>query len=203
MVVVAVKVSNYAGSSNDPEVIDRYFQAKAETLERIADAGGHPNLMTLHETGATDGVDYLIVEFIDGFELDEEIEQRGTIQNSENVRQTGIDLCDAMSFLHENEIVYRDLKPDNVMASERNGEWVPVLIDFNTATGFIDSGSGTTILGPYKPREVADASRVDSRQGPWSDVYSIGKILMFLLRGTVPEKDVVDPRDFGVHCDPY
>jgi serine/threonine protein kinase len=204
---VAVKLPNYDGSSNARDVIDRYFQKEAESLEAIAEAGGHPNVMTLHERGTDDGVDYLVVEFVDGYELDEAIDERGTIQSSENVRKTGIDLCDAMSFLHENEIVYRDLKPDNVMASKRNGEWVPVLIDFNTATGFragsTADDSGTTILGPYKPREVADAGRTDSRQGPWSDVYSIGKILMFLLRGTVPEKDGVDPRDFGVDCDPY
>jgi len=93
------------------------------------------------------------------------------------------------------------------MLTERDGRVTPVLIDFNTATGFDASGeaedSGTTILGPYKPREVADASRSEARQGPWSDVYSIGKILLFLLKGTVPKMDGVDPRDFGVDCPPY
>jgi len=201
---VALKVPNYEGSTNDPAVIDEYFGKEARTLQRISDAGGHPNVMTLHDLGAEDGIEYLVVEYVDGYDLDEAIEQRGTIQNTENVRKTGIDLCDAMRFLHENEIVYRDLKPDNVMATERDGEWVPVLIDFNTATGFDASGthdSGTTILGPYKPPEVADASRSDGRQGPWSDVYSIGKILLFLLRGNVPKRDGVNPREFGVDCE--
>jgi len=204
---VAVKLPNYEGSNNDADTIDQYFRKEVETLERIHEAGGHPNVMTLYDTGTEDGTQYLVVEYIDGFELDEAIERRGTIQSTENVRKTGIDLCGAMSFLHQNEIVYRDLKPDNVMASERDGEWVPILIDFNTATGFEVGGtaddSGTTILGPYKPSEVADAGNTDVGQGPWSDVYSIGKILLFLLKGTVPKKDGVNPRDFGVDCEPY
>jgi protein kinase/serine/threonine-protein kinase len=108
-----------------------------------------------------------------------------------------------MSFLHENEIVYRDLKPDNIMLA---GQDHPILIDFNTATAFDGDDaddSGTTILGPYKPREIAEASDAEDGQGPWSDVYSIGKILLFLLKGTVPKQDGVNPRDFGVGCPPY
>jgi len=204
---VAVKIPNYEGSSNDPAVIDEYFNKEAESLSRIEAAGGHPNVMTLHEKGTDDGTDFLVVEYIDGYELDEAIEKLGPLKDTEEVRQVGVDLSDAMGFLHEAEIVYRDLKPDNVMLAERNGRPTPVLIDFNTATGFDADGhaedSGTTILGPYKPREVADAAGSDARQGPWSDVYSIGKILLFLLRGTVPKKDGINPRDFGIDCEPY
>jgi len=198
---VAVKHPNY-DSSNDDDVVEEYFMVEADLLARIEDAGGHPNVMSLLERGEDDGVPYLVVEFVDGYELDEAIDRTGVLSDSEEVRQVGIDLCDAMSFLHENEIVYRDLKPDNVMLTERDGRATPVLIDFNTATAG-DEGTETTIVGPYKPPEVADAAGSDARQGPWSDVYSIGKILLFLLRGAVPEKDGVDPRDFGAECDPY
>jgi serine/threonine protein kinase len=209
--VVAVKTPNYEGSSNDREVIDEYFQNEVRALKRIREAGGHPNVMDLIAEGDDGGVPVLVVEYVDGFELDEAIEKIGPLEDFfDQVRQIGIDLCEAMSFLHENEIVYRDLKPDNLMLTEREGvddEAEPILIDFNTATAFDEGGqaedSGTTILGPYKPPEVAEARLTDARQGPWSDVYSIGKILMFLLKGTVPKKDGVDPRDFGADCEPY
>jgi protein kinase/serine/threonine-protein kinase len=204
---VAVKIPNYEGSSNDEAVIDQYFGKEAETLQQISDAGGHPNVMTLYDQGMDGDLAYLVVEFIDGYELDEAIERTGPLTDTEEVRQAGIDLCDAMSFLHENEIVYRDLKPDNVMITQRGGRPTPVLIDFNTATGFDAEGSasdsGTTILGPYKPQEVAEAGSSDARQGPWSDVYSIGKLVLFLLKGTVPNVDGINPRDFGVDCEPY
>jgi len=203
---VAVKVPNTAVSSNDAAVVEEYFLKEATALESIRDAGGHPNVMNLLDRHEDADGPVLVVEFVDGYELDDAIEKTGPLDPAE-VREVGVGLCGAMSFLHENEIVYRDLKPDNVMLTERDGRVTPVLIDFNTATGFDASGeaedSGTTILGPYKPREVADASRSEARQGPWSDVYSIGKILLFLLKGTVPKMDGVDPRDFGVDCPPY
>jgi len=203
---VAVKVPNYEGSRNDRDVVTRYFEQEAETLAAIRDAGGHPNLMSLVETTADGETTVLVVELVDGYELDSAIRRTGPLDDIEEVREIGIALCDAMSFLHENEIVYRDLKPDNVMITDRGGTVTPVLIDFNTATGFDAGGDGadqTTIVGPYKPREVAEADRSDFRQGPWSDVYSVGKILLYLLKGTVPRKDGVDPRDFGAECDAY
>ncbi len=206
---VAAKYPNYEGSSNDPDVIEEYFLKERETLAKIREAGGHPNVMDLIEETEDEGTPVLMVEFVDGYELDAAIDAVETAAvDDQQVREVGIGLSDAMSFLHENEIVYRDLKPDNVMLTEPAGDEVarPVLIDFNTATGFADGAaedSGTTILGPYKPPEVADAGRADGPQGPWSDVYSVGKILLFLLKGTVPKKDGVDPRDFGADCAPY
>jgi protein kinase/serine/threonine-protein kinase len=197
---VAVKHPNY-DSSNSDSVVEQYFEVEADLLARIADAGGHPNIMSLVDRGDEAGLPYLVVEYIDGYELDTAIDKRGALEDPEEVREVGIALCDAMSFLHENEMVYRDLKPDNVMITQRDGVVTPVLIDFNTAVA--GEGSETTILGPYKPPEVSDATATDARQGPWSDVYSIGKILLFLLRGAVPRKDGIDPRDFGADCPAY
>ncbi|WP_123537231.1 serine/threonine protein kinase [Halosimplex salinum] len=203
---VALKYPNYEGSQNDRDIVTLYFEKEAETLEAIAEAGGHPSIMSLVEVTEDRGTPVVVVELVDGYELDDAIRRTGPLDDIDEVRQIGIDLCDAMSFLHENEIVYRDLKPDNVMITHRGGTVTPVLIDFNTATGFDAGGNSadqTTIVGPYKPREVAEADQTEMRQGPWSDVYSVGKILLYLLKGTVPRKDGVDPRDFGADCEPY
>ena len=208
---VAVKYPNYEGSRNDRDIVTAYFEKEAETLASIRDAGGHPNVMSLIDVADDGGTSVLVVELVDGYELDDAIRQTGPLDDIDEVREIGIALCDAMSFLHENEIVYRDLKPDNVMITHRGGTVTPVLIDFNTATGFTpgaaaadgDTSDQTTIVGPYKPREVAEADQTEMRQGPWSDVYSVGKILLYLLKGTVPRKDGVDPRDFGAECEPY
>ena len=158
---VALKHPNYTESQNDRMVIEEYFEKEAETLAKIAAAGGHPNVMALYDSVRERDVPFLAVELVEGgLELDTVIKQHGPIEDSEQVRQIGIDLADAMGFLHENEIVYRDLKPENVMLKP---DITPTLIDFNTATAFDSTGdptsgnSGTTILGPFKPREVAEA----------------------------------------------
>jgi protein kinase/serine/threonine-protein kinase len=200
--VVAIKHPNYVSSQNDRDVIEHHFQQEVDSLERIADVGGHENVMSLYDSVRDRGLRFLVVEFVtDGTELNMFIAEQGPIKDTTQIRQIGIGLADALGFLHKNEIVYRDLKPENVMIRP---DGTPLLIDFNTATGIGSSGadSGTTILGPFKPTEVTDAGRSDVRQGPWSDVYSIGKILFYLLKGSVPNKHGVDPREFGADCEP-
>jgi len=198
---VVVKHPNY-DSENSAAVVKESIEREIEILEAIQDAGGHPNLMGLVERTTTRGHPAMVVEHADGENLYSEVKRRNGFTNAEDVRQVGIALCEAMSFLHENEIIYRDLKPDNVMFQP---DGTPVLIDFNTAKGFVpdaahdgDTRSGTVIPNPtYKPPELNnDPDLVGYRQGPWSDVYSIGKLLLFMFAASAPRGDGVDPREF-------
>jgi len=198
---IVIKYPNY-DSENAASVVTESIEREAEILASIQEAGGHPNLMGLVEHTSTQGHPAMVVEHVGGENLFAEVKRRNGFTNPEDVRSVGIALCEAMSFLHENEIIYRDLKPDNVMLRP---DLTPVLIDFNTAKGFVpdpsgSSGtrSGTVIPNPtYKPPELNnDPELVGYRQGPWSDVYSIGKVLMFMFSASAARGDGVDPRDF-------
>lgn len=199
---VALKHPNY-DSSNDEGVVEKYFEKEADTLRLVSEAGGHPNVMTLHETLEDRGTPFLVVDRVQGAEMNQVVDDEGPLTDWNLLRSVGIDLCEAMSFLHRNEIIYRDLKPQNVMLTE---EYVPRLIDFNTATGYDAEAAAaegeTTILGPFKPPELTDADG-DARQGPWSDVYSVGTVLVYLASGEVPETDGVDLREFDVDPPAY
>ena len=196
---VVVKHPNF-DSENAPSVVRESIEREIEVLKQIQAAGGHPNLMGLVERATTQGHPALIVEHVSGENLFADVKRRNGFTNPEDVRGVGIALCDAMSFLHENEIMYRDLKPDNVMLQP---DLTPVLIDFNTAKGFVgasaggESRSGTVIPNPtYKPPELNnDPELVGYRQGPWSDIYSIGKVLLFMFSASAPRSDAVDPRE--------
>lgn len=196
---VVLKRPNYE-SDNAARVVRESLEREAEVLESIRDAGGHPNVMGLVDRTTWDGQPVVVVEYVTGEDMYAAVKRRNGFTNAEDVRRIGIDLCHAMSFLHENEIIYRDLKPDNVMLASDN---TPILIDFNTAKGFVsdpadDGGSGTVIPNPiYKPPELNnDPELVGFRQGPWSDVYSIGKVLLFLFSASAPKGDAIDPREF-------
>jgi serine/threonine protein kinase len=195
---VVLKHPNY-DSENDPAVVRDSIEREMEVLASIREAGGHRNLMGLVDRVSVDGHPAMVVEHVSGATLYDEVTRRNGFTNAEDVRQVGVQLCRAMSFLHENEIIYRDLKPDNVML---RGDLRPVLIDFNTAKGFVpgdssEGGSGTVIPNPtYKPPELNnDPDLVGYRQGPWSDVYSVGKVLMFMFAASAARGDGVDPRD--------
>lgn len=211
---VAIKVPNYANANMPDTDIEVYFGRELSALENITNAGGHPHIMELHESVSHQGVDLMVVDFITG-ELMEDVQ---SITDSQKVRQIGIAICDIFSFLHENEIIYRDLKPDNIMLT---GNDEPKLIDFNTARDPLqcpngheikfenadqnhctvcgtDLNSGTVVTAGGKFK-APDLTNQQYRQGPWTDVYAIGKILFYILNsGQAVIQDNIDPRDYQV-----
>ncbi len=193
---VVVKISHT--NNYDIQVIEKQFEREWRILELISDAGDHPNIMSLIDTGTQGGYWYTIVEFVDGTEVHHHVDDNGPITNSDQLRRIGIDICDAMAFLHENELVYRDLKPDNVMFE---GGFDPTLIDFNTAREMQPSQDmSTQFRGPFKAPEIAGGP---GDAGPWTDVYSIGKFIFYLVSGNVERDDDLNPLDFGIQVEPY
>jgi protein kinase/serine/threonine-protein kinase len=213
--IVAIKSPNY-DSQNNPRTVEEYFDREVDALEDLKSAGGHPNVMGLHETFSANGTIYMVTEFIDG----ELLEDAGSVGSPDEARRIAIQLCDIFSFLHEHEIIYRDLKPDNMMLTP-DGE--PKLIDFNTARErpkcpncdstitYEQAGKDycpscgeqieeETLLGGSDRYKAVEQGQNQGRQGPWTDVYALGKILFFLLDGFTPREDSVNPQHYNVQC---
>jgi len=179
---VAVKVLP-PGKASDPERRARFVKEA-----RAASALAHPNVLTVHEIGCEDGVDFIVTEFLPGRTLDKLIPKYG-LPPREALR-IAIPVSDALAAAHAAGIVHRDLKPANVMVTESG---LVKVLDFGLAR-FVDSGplpegaetdailtKDGAVFGTcaYMSPEQAEGREVDPR----SDVFSFGALLYETVTG--------------------
>ncbi|WP_311172372.1 FHA domain-containing serine/threonine-protein kinase [Halobellus ordinarius] len=198
---VVLKIPRYDRVSE--AILDRYINRELQALEEIGTAGGHPNLLNLSDSVSYNGDEIPVVDAVDGDELDEIVEDGSGFDTGE-VREMGISFCDAMSFLHHHEIRHRHLKPCNVLLDSRR---TPTIVDFTAGTqahisdSLWDSDDAGTYhefsdAGPFKAPETL-SQETGSEQGPWSDVFSLGKMLFYLLTGQTFETGGIVPSELG------
>lgn len=190
---VVVRTPNFQ-SGNDATTVQRYFETEREILATLTASGTHKNVATLLSQGRYDDHDYTVVSHQSGERLDEILDTDGAISDTERLRAIGISLCDTVTFAHRAGVLVRDLKPDNIMLT---GERRTKLFDFNAATlqereeislSNREHNWGTTVLpGPWRPPEIAHHDSDALNQGPWSDVYAIGLLLVYLHTGRLPD----------------
>src|SRR5947209_8200090 len=88
------------------------FEREAKTISAL----NHPHICTLHDVGRENGIDYLVMEYCEGYTLADRIE-RGPMP-IDQVLQYGIEIADALSRAHRAGIIHRDLKPSNIMITK-------------------------------------------------------------------------------------
>jgi eukaryotic-like serine/threonine-protein kinase len=183
---VAIKVLRPSLAVDD-HVVAR-FSREAKAASRIS----HPHAVNVTDFGESEnGVVFLVMEYLDGQTLKELIKSRGPMalhQVSELVRQ----VAGALDAAHEQGVVHRDLKSDNIMISQTNGgEWAKVL-DFGIAkiqqpegARDIDITAANLVIGTpqyMSPEQCSQSGPIDAR----SDIYSLGIIVYEMLAGQVP-----------------
>ena len=201
---VAIKLlpSRLAG---DRDTLSRFTQEA-----RSASALNHPNIVTIHEVGASEGAPFIVMEFIEGQDLRTLIGE-GPLPVRQ-VLDIAAQMADGLGAAHERGIVHRDLKPENIMIT-RDG-YVKVL-DFGLAKviGPTPEGEHTiqlempgtmpgTILGTvgYMSPEQATGKRIDFR----SDLFAFGAILHELTTGAPAfnGETAIDTLSAILHDDP-
>src|SRR5580693_2872561 len=118
---VAIKILPAHMSSN-PEAKQR-FEREARAISSL----NHPNICTLHDVGHQDGVDYLVMEFLEGETLADRL-VKGLLP-PEQVLRFGIEICEGLEKAHRGGVTHRDLKPSNVMLTKTGAK----LMDFGLA----------------------------------------------------------------------
>jgi serine/threonine protein kinase/regulator of sirC expression with transglutaminase-like and TPR domain len=159
------------------------FEREAHLLADLL----HPNLPRIYEHFTENDRSYLVMDFIEGQTVEEHLEQvGGGPLPIEQVIKWAEQLCDVLNYLHTHQppIIFRDLKPANVMMSESGHIY---LIDFGIARIFKPGKQHDTVaLG--SPGYAAPEQYGKAQSSPRSDIYSLGALLHHLLTGIDPSE---------------
>lgn len=191
--IVAVKELHKKHTRNQ-QIKQRFFQ-EAVAMARL----DHPNLPRLYTFGEDNGSYYLVMEFISGKLLSDEIHDGGPMRPDRAVSVLS-QVVDAVSYAHRNGIIHRDLKPDNVMLVGNGGSLKIKVLDFGIAR--MVGGESLTLAGEgfgtptyMSPERISGAGGDDPRM----DLYSAGIVLYEMLAGKAPfESKATDPAMYWV-----
>ena len=178
--IVAIKELHKKHTRN-PVIKQRFFQ-EAVAMARL----DHPNLPRLFTFGEDNGCYYLVMEFISGKTLRDELHDNGPAR-PELALSIVSQLLEALSYAHHNGIIHRDLKPDNIILVDENGSLKIKVLDFGIAR--MVGGESLTLAGEgFGTPTYMSPERMTGESGddPRVDIYAAGIILYEMLAGKAP-----------------
>lgn len=171
---VAVKVLKEEFRENEGFV--KKFKEEAQAAAGLA----HPNIVNVYDVGDENGIYYIVMELVEGITLKSYIERKGhlTIKEATSI---AIQVSAGLEVAHNNQIVHRDIKPQNIIIS-REGK--VKVTDFGIAKATTSQTTTSNAMGSvhYASPEQARGGYVDHR----SDIYSLGIVLYEMVTGRVP-----------------
>ncbi len=145
----------------------------------------HRNIVAVHSVFEANQTAYMVMTYEHGQSLEEAFNLR-QIQGEEALLKILFPVMDGLALIHDQGFIHRDLKPDNIVLRE-NGE--PVVLDFGSARQAlgVQTRTLTALVSPgYAPFEQYDGTTDGDKQGPWTDVYSLGATLYRGVAGRAP-----------------
>ena len=187
--VVAIKVLAPDLASDD------MFRTRFLEESRIAASMNHPNVIPIHDMGASDGLLYIVMRYVSGTDLRQMIKKRGRLQPEVAVFLLS-QAARALDAAHAKGLVHRDVKPGNLLVERSNDDDDPdhvYLADFGitkrvmTHTGLTSTGQFLGTVDYVAPEQIRGPSVLGM-----ADQYSLGCVLYECLTGRVPfEKDMI------------
>jgi len=181
--LVAIKMIT-VGVANDSELLKRFYR-EAQSAGKLQ----HPNIVTIYDLGDQDGNPYMVMEYLEGESLESIIASRRSVPLEQKLN-TVVQVCNALSYAHQHNVIHRDIKPANVMVLK---DLTVKIVDFGIARiGNENVTRPGQLMGsiPYmSPEQINEKAYVDSR----TDIYSAGVVLYQLLTYALP----FDGKDTG------
>lgn len=179
---VAVKIL-HPEQGTDPHAAER-FRREAQLAARLK----HPNVVSIYDFGvSSDGLMYLVMELVEGQSLRKIIKQHGPL-SIDAVAEVTAQTCAALGEAHRQNIIHRDIKPDNIILNSTTSGLRIKVLDFGIAKLRDLAASNLTQTGSvmgtphYMSPEQCMGEELDSR----SDIYSLGVVLYEILCGVAP-----------------
>ncbi len=172
--MVAVKVLKQEFSENANFVSK--FRVEAQAAAGLA----HPNIVNVYDVGEENGVYYIVMELVEGITLKKYIEKKARLSVKEAV-SIAIQVSMGIEAAHNNHIIHRDIKPQNIIISK---EGKVKVTDFGIAKAATSNTITSNVMGSvhYTSPEQARGGYSDEK----SDVYSLGITMFEMLTGRVP-----------------
>lgn len=173
---VAVKILK-AELSEDKDFVAR-FKREANSVGSLS----HQNIVNIHDVGEENHINFIVMEYINGKTLKQIIKENVRL-SSERTLEIALQIAKALECAHKNNIIHRDIKPDNILITEDN---IVKVTDFGIAKviGSVTITNSNKVTGSvhYFSPEQAKGRFVDCR----TDIYSLGIVMYEMITGQVP-----------------
>lgn len=171
---VAVKVLKQEFSEN------RNFVSKFRVEAQAAAGLMHPNIVNVYDVGEEEGIHYIVMELVEGITLKKYIEKKVRLTTKEAI-SIAIQVAMGIEAAHNNHIIHRDIKPQNIIISK---EGKVKVTDFGIAKAASSNTLTSNVMGSvhYTSPEQARGGFSDEK----SDIYSLGVTIFEMLTGRVP-----------------
>jgi eukaryotic-like serine/threonine-protein kinase len=162
--------------SIDPNLRERFLREA-----RLAAKLSHPNIIPIHAVDETGDFVYFVMAYVDGETLAHRVRTRGPLPSSEGSRVLR-EVAWALAYAHAQDVVHRDVKPDNILLESATGRVLVADFGIAAAAGEVGTDTGVSGTPEFMSPEQALGGQIDAR----SDLYGLGATAFFALSGRLP-----------------
>jgi len=188
-------IKQFFPQAQGTKTLEKAAELFAQEAERLDGLGRHPQIPEIFAYFTQDNRQYLVQEFIDGQNLQQELEESGAFDESQ-ILELLKSLLPVLEFIHSQQVIHRDIKPENIIRRKNNNQFDPVrassspenniiLVDFGAAkyatmTALAVTGTVIGSAGYVAPEQAAGKATFSS------DIYSLGLTCIHLLTQVEP-----------------